>query len=48
MPIRMTSPIFRDGSCSDCHSDPLGPSSSGHIYLAPAGANVNLPPSGCP
>jgi hypothetical protein len=34
--VTMTSLIGRDGSCADCHTDPRGPTSSGHIYV-PAG-----------
>jgi hypothetical protein len=31
--IDMESPIFRQGSCAACHSDPLSPSSAGHAYF---------------
>ncbi len=38
----MQSQIFRATVCADCHFDPLGPSSVGHVYLSE-------PPSGlCP
>jgi hypothetical protein len=31
--IEMKTPIFRARSCADCHADPAGPSSAGHVYL---------------
>jgi hypothetical protein len=31
--IEMRTPIFRARSCADCHADPPGPSSAGHVYL---------------
>lgn len=43
--LRMASPIFRDGSCADCHHDPGGPSSAGHVYAS--GGLVKLPPASC-
>jgi hypothetical protein len=33
MTLDMESPIYRDGSCAACHTDPLGPASAGHIFL---------------
>jgi hypothetical protein len=33
----MTSLIGRDGSCGDCHKDPAGPSSAGHIFITTDG-----------
>ncbi len=53
----MTSPIYetdgstvsglRDRSCANCHSDPAGPSSVGHIYTAPQGSMVPFPTVNC-
>jgi hypothetical protein len=31
--IDMESPIFREGSCAACHTDPIGPASAGHAYF---------------
>lgn len=31
--IDMESPIYREGSCASCHSDPRGPASAGHVFL---------------
>jgi len=28
----MDSPIYREGSCAGCHSDPIGSASAGHVY----------------
>jgi hypothetical protein len=36
----MQTQIFRSASCADCHSDPVGPTSSGHIYLAATVADL--------
>lgn len=47
LPVHMISPIFRDGSCGDCHHDPAGPGSAGHVYFAPSNAHYSFPPSGC-
>jgi hypothetical protein len=33
MTIDMESPFFREGSCAACHSEPLGPTSAGAIYM---------------
>lgn len=30
---KMTSHVGRDGSCADCHTDPAGPTSAGHIFV---------------
>lgn len=46
IPIEMSSPIFRSGSCADCHGDPPSASSVGHVYFAPG--PVAFPPSSCP
>lgn len=35
--VEMSSTIGRDGSCADCHTDPAGPGSAGHIYIPPNG-----------
>ncbi|MEO6601888.1 MAG: hypothetical protein ABIQ16_18565 [Polyangiaceae bacterium] len=29
----MDTAIYREGSCSACHSDPIGPASAGHVFL---------------
>ncbi|MFI5297042.1 MAG: hypothetical protein ACHREM_03010 [Polyangiales bacterium] len=29
----MVSHVGRDGSCADCHTDPAGPSSAGHVFV---------------
>lgn len=31
--VKMTSHVGRDGSCADCHKDPFGPTSAGHIFI---------------
>jgi hypothetical protein len=31
--IKMATHVGRDGSCADCHTDPPGPASAGHVYL---------------
>ena len=31
--VKMTTTIGRDGSCADCHVDPAGPTSAGHIFV---------------
>src|SRR5204862_7633322 len=31
--IDMESPVYRDGSCASCHTDPKGPASAGHAYF---------------
>lgn len=41
----MSTPVYREGSCAGCHSDPKGPESFGHIGFAPAGEP--LPGSDC-
>jgi hypothetical protein len=30
--LDMESPVFRDGSCASCHTDPKAPASAGHAY----------------
>jgi len=32
--VEMTSAVFRETSCSTCHTDPASPSTVGHLYLA--------------
>jgi hypothetical protein len=46
-PVQMNSPIFRDGSCADCHHDPPSRASAGHVYYAPQGVPMNFPAGGC-
>jgi hypothetical protein len=31
--IDMESPVYREGSCAACHTDPVSPSSAGHPYF---------------
>jgi hypothetical protein len=31
--VKMTSRVGRDGSCADCHTDPAGPASAGHVFI---------------
>jgi hypothetical protein len=31
--VDMKTPIFRARSCAECHADPAGPGSVGHVYL---------------
>lgn len=30
----MSSPIYREGSCAGCHSDPPGTEAAGHVYFS--------------
>jgi hypothetical protein len=32
--VEMTSAMFREGSCGECHADPASPSRVGHLYFA--------------
>ncbi len=32
MTVNMTANVGRDGACAMCHSDPVSPSSPGHVY----------------
>jgi hypothetical protein len=41
----MHSPIYRDGSCADCHGDPAGTESVGHVYLSPVPILIPTSPS---
>jgi hypothetical protein len=36
----MQTQIFRATACADCHFDPSGPSSAGHIYLSSTAAGL--------
>lgn len=36
--VQMTTHVGRDSSCADCHSDPAGPTSAGHVYAVQDGA----------
>jgi hypothetical protein len=31
--VDMLTPVFRAGSCAECHADPAGPASVGHVYF---------------
>jgi hypothetical protein len=31
--VEMVTLVGRDGSCADCHKDPAGPTSAGHIFV---------------
>jgi hypothetical protein len=31
--VDMLTPVFRSGSCAECHADPAGPASVGHVYF---------------
>jgi hypothetical protein len=42
--IDMESPVYRDGSCASCHTDPKGPSSAGRVFLL-VDAGDTLPPA---
>lgn len=35
--VQMTTNIGRDGACNQCHTDPAGPTSPGHVYIPPDG-----------
>jgi hypothetical protein len=41
--IDMESPVYRDGSCASCHTDPKDRSSAGHVFLLDEA--VDLPAS---
>jgi hypothetical protein len=46
--IDMESPIYREGSCAACHTDPASPRSAGHMFLSDDPQDpVTLPPSDC-
>ena len=38
--VDMQTQVFRSTACADCHFDPRGPSSAGHIYLSATAAGV--------
>jgi hypothetical protein len=42
--IDMESPVYRDGSCATCHTDPKSPSSAGRVFLL-VDAGDTLPPA---
>jgi len=44
----METPIYRDGSCAGCHSDPLGTASAGHVFLIDDPEVEQAPVSRCP
>jgi hypothetical protein len=47
IPKEMSSPIYREGSCATCHSDPASADATGHVYLSED--PLPLPPSpSCP
>lgn len=46
--LTMNTPIFRQGSCANCHRDPRGVSSAGHVYYKLSSSGFQFPPSGCP
>jgi hypothetical protein len=31
--IDMESPVYREGSCATCHTEPAGPASAGAVYM---------------
>jgi hypothetical protein len=31
--VDMLTPVFRAASCAECHADPAGPASVGHVYF---------------
>jgi len=43
----MDSPIYREGSCAACHSEPRGPSSAGHVFLIDDPTIEQAPVSQC-
>jgi hypothetical protein len=47
-PFRMASPIHREASCVNCHFDPAGGASAGHIFVADDEATyATLPARAC-
>jgi hypothetical protein len=42
--VDMKTQVGRDGSCADCHTDPPGPASAGHIYLVVDPASLPVGP----
>jgi len=44
--VPMSSAIFRDGSCANCHHDPTGRATAGHVYFLPQGT-MSFPKGGC-
>jgi len=43
----MDSPIYREGSCAACHSDPRNPASAGHVFLIDDPTIEQAPVSKC-
>jgi len=43
--VPMKTPVFREDSCADCHSDPPGPASAGRVFFTTS--PTNFPPGGC-
>ena len=46
VPVEMSSPIFREGSCAVCHVEPKTVDSAGQVYFAPDPSFL-FPPDGC-
>jgi hypothetical protein len=44
----MASPVYREGSCGACHSNPRSSMSPGNVYLIDDPTTQVAPPSGCP
>jgi hypothetical protein len=49
-PVRddMASPVYREGSCAACHSNPRSAMSPGNVYLIDDPTTQMAPASGCP
>jgi hypothetical protein len=45
--VEMSSPIFRDGACATCHTNPRTVRSTGQVFFAPV-REVMFPLDGCP
>jgi hypothetical protein len=43
--VAMQTPIHRERSCAECHAEPSGPDSLGHVYLSEA--PLDPTPGGC-
>jgi len=43
----MNTAIYREGSCAGCHSDPPGPTATGHVYLIDDPTVQKAPVSQC-
>jgi hypothetical protein len=44
----MDAPIYREGSCAACHSEPRGPASAGRVFLIDDPLLEKAPISQCP